>query len=154
MYHRANQRLLGEHTQGQIKLQTIYKAFFNTEFLLFLFSFLSCLRYQLDYSNDAIQTNTQMTYILCFIQNSQDWSHHERTQGRSHVAPWGGRGPCKIEKMSTSIYTNFNWALPMMYIWPPSHFCSILEFTPRLQFQLQAILSSNKTKHGLQPTYI
>ena len=81
MYQRANQRLLGEHTQGQIMLQNIYKAFFNTEFLLFLFSFsfLSCLRYQWDYSNDAIQTHTQITYILCFIQNSQDWSHHERT---------------------------------------------------------------------------
>ena len=29
-------------------------------------------------------------------------------QGRSHVAPWGGRGPCKKEKKSTSIYTNIN----------------------------------------------
>lgn len=36
MYHRASQRLLGEHTQGEIKLQNIYKAFFNKEFFFLL----------------------------------------------------------------------------------------------------------------------
>ena len=31
-------------------------------------------------------------------------------QGRSHVAPWGGRGPCKKKKKkSTGLYRNFNW---------------------------------------------
>ena len=32
-------------------------------------------------------------------------------QGQSHVAPWGGRGPCK-KKKSSNIYKNFNCPPP------------------------------------------
>ena len=38
---------------------------------------------------------------------------YQYKQGRSHVPPWGGRGPCKKKEKkkerSTSLYKKFNW---------------------------------------------
>ena len=51
--------------------------------------------------------------------------------GRSHVAPWGGRGPCK-KKKSPPTYRQILIGPPNDVHPTPSHFCLILQFIPRL----------------------